>query len=140
MAYTVQENKNTNTTEEKTAAPEGDYLVKLERGIEKEWENKKYLSLMFRISENQKYANLCIFKSIYKNEQGEYNFSFLSNMLTSIGYKKGTQFEKIEDVLGLLKNKEYLAHVKVDENNPTRNYISFFKDNFENITDDDLPF
>ena len=140
MAYTVQENKN-NTNEEKTAIPEGDYLVKLERSIEKEWENKKYLSLMFRISENQKYANLCLFKSIYKNDQGEYNFNFLSNMLTSIGYEKGTQFEKIEDALKLLNGKEYLAHIKVDEKNPTRNYISFFKNNSVEFTgDEEEPF
>lgn len=142
MAYTVKENTNTNTNEEKTAIPEGDYLLKLERSIEKEWENKKYLSLMFRICEGQKYSNLCLFKNIYKNDTGEYNFSFLSNMLTSIGYEKGTQFEKIEDVLALLKNKEYLAYVKVDDKNPTRNYISYFKNNTVgfDVSEDDLPF
>ena len=148
MAYTVQENK-TNTNNEKTAIPEGDYTVKLE--FAEVDENAKdfrtggvqeVLKLRFRICEGQKYANLCLFKTIYKNEQGEYNFSFISNMLTSIGYGKGTQFENIGDVLKLLVNKEYIAFVKVDEKNPTRNYISYFKDNTVefSITDDDLPF
>lgn len=147
MAYTVQENKN-NTNEEKTAIPEGDYLVRLENS--KEDPNTKdfktggvqtALKLRFRICENQKYANLCLFKTIYKNEQGEYNFSFLSNMLQSLGFGEGTKFENIEDVLKILDNKEYLAHVKVDEKNPTRNYISFFKNNSVEFTsDEEEPF
>jgi hypothetical protein len=141
MAYTIKtEEKKVNTTEEKTAIPEGDYLVRLERSIEKEWNNKKYLSLMFRICEGQKYGNLCLFKSIYKNEQGDYNFTFLGNMLKSIGYNEGTQFENIDDVLKLLMNKEYLAHVKVDDKDTTRNYISFFKNNSVDFTGEDEPF
>lgn len=149
MAYTVQENKSTNSNEERTAAPEGDYLVRLDHYAEddnakdfKTGGTQTVLKLRFRICPGQKYANLCIFKTIYKDDQGEYNFSFLSNMLTSIGYEKGTQFENIEDVLKLLKNKEYLAHVKVNENNTSRNYISFFKNNSVEfkVTDDDVPF
>ena len=62
-------------------------------------------------------------------------------MLQSLGFGEGTKFENIEDVLKILDNKEYLAHVKVDEKNPTRNYISFFKNNSVEFTgDEEEPF
>lgn len=145
MSYTVTESKET----KETAIEAGDYLVTLERSVERESQaGNKYLSLMFRINEGQKYAKKCLFKAIFKDDNGQYKFSFLNSMLTSIGIKD-KEYNTITDALKDLDGKEFLAVVKVDDKDETRNYISFFKkiepaedtnDNDFEITDDDLPF
>lgn len=141
MSYTVKENTNTEVKE--TAIEEGDYLVTLERSVEKtSASGVEYLSLMFRIKDGQKYANKCLFKTIFKDDSGQYKFSFLNGMLTSIGIKD-KEYADINAVLKDLDGKDFLAVVKVDDKDTTRNYISYFKSvppvGSINV-DDDLPF
>lgn len=126
--YTMTESKTTNNNEKK-AIKAGDYVVKLERCMVKPFTNKEgeYLNLMFRIVDGQEYANQCLFLPIFKDESGQYKFNRLSNMLETLGYKNMT-FNTIEEVIKLLNGQLYLAVVKVDDNDATRNYISYFKE------------
>lgn len=138
--YKMEERKTTTNNNEKTAIRAGDYVVKLERCVEKPFTTKEgvYLNLMFRIVDGQEYANQCLFLAIFKDESGQYRFNRLSNMLETLGYSNMT-FNTIEEVIKLLNGQLYLAVVKVDDNDPTRNYISYFKDMDRGNPEDD-PF
>ena len=138
--YKMEERKTTTNNNEKTAIRAGDYVVKLERCVEKPFTTKEgvYLNLMFRIVDGQEYANQCLFLAIFKDESGQYRFNRLSNMLETLGYSNMT-FNTIEEVIKLLNGQLYLAVVKVDDNDTTRNYISYFKDMDRGNPEDD-PF
>ena len=64
--YKMEERKTTTNNNEKTAIRAGDYVVKLERCVEKPFTTKEgvYLNLMFRIVDGQDYANQCLFLAI----------------------------------------------------------------------------
>lgn len=138
--YKMEERKTTTNNNEKTAIRAGDYVVKLERCVEKPFTTKEgvYLNLMFRIVDGQDYANQCLFLAIFKDESGQYRFNRLSNMLETLGYSNMT-FNTIEEVIKLINGQLFVAVVKVDDNDPTRNYISYFKDMDRGNPEDD-PF
>ena len=138
--YKMEERKTTTNNNEKTAIRAGDYVVKLERCVEKPFTTKEgvYLNLMFRIVDGQDYANQCLFLAIFKDESGQYRFNRLSNMLETLGYS-GMTFNTIEEVIKLINGQLFVAVVKVDDNDPTRNYISYFKDMDRGNPEDD-PF
>lgn len=134
----MEESKTNNN--EKKAIKAGDYVVKLERCVEMDMKSRegKYLNLMFRIFEGQEYARQCLFLSIFKDESGQYRFNRLSNMLETLGYKN-MEFKTIEDVIKLIEGQLFVAVVKVDDNDPTRNYISYFRE-MEHGNPEDDPF
>ncbi len=141
MAYTVEYPQNNF---------DGLFNVEIANAEVKQFNGTDVINLQLKVLDG-KYKGSVIFDSIWKKDDGEWNFKKMNNYSLSLRIEAGKTFHTIEEWCNYIKGGKLQANVVISERNNKQKvtYVKPYEEKEEDemyesikklISDEDLPF